>query len=49
MRAITLESFDAAPGLREDLPAPTPVDGEVLVRVQASSVNVLDAGIAIGM
>lgn len=49
MRAITLDDFDSSPGLRDNLPAPTPADGEVLVRVQASSVNVLDAGIAMGM
>src|SRR5829696_8320488 len=49
MRAFTLDSFDTPPGLREDLPAPTPADNEVLVRVRASSVNGADAGIAAGM
>jgi NADPH2:quinone reductase len=49
MRAFTLDSFDMSPGLREDIPAPTPADNEVLVRVRASSVNGGDAGIAAGM
>src|SRR5215204_1151677 len=49
MRAFTLDSFDTPPGLREDLPAPTPADNEVLVRVRASSVNGVDASIAAGM
>jgi NADPH:quinone reductase-like Zn-dependent oxidoreductase len=31
MRAITLDTFDAPPSLREDLPAPTPAANEVLV------------------
>ena len=26
MRAIILEDFDSSPGLRQDLPAPTPAD-----------------------
>src|SRR5215210_3147910 len=49
MRAITLEDFDSSPGLREDLPAPTLADNEVLVRVSASSVNPVDNSIAAGM
>jgi NADPH2:quinone reductase len=49
MRAITLDSADAPPGLREDLPQPTPADNEVLVRVQASSANPADNSIAAGM
>jgi NADPH:quinone reductase-like Zn-dependent oxidoreductase len=49
MRAFTLDSFDTPPGLRENLPTPTPADNEVLVRVRASSVNGADAGIAAGM
>src|SRR5215207_5190408 len=32
MRAIILDDFDSSPGLRQDLPAPTPADNEVLVR-----------------
>jgi NADPH2:quinone reductase len=48
MRAITLESFDSSPALRE---APTPqiAPNEVLVRVHASSVNPVDGAIAAGM
>ena len=49
MRAITLDSHDTAPALRMDLPVPTPADNEVLVRVQASSVNPVDNSIATGM
>src|SRR4051794_25304587 len=49
MRAITLDSADTAPALRQDLPEPTPVDNEVLVRVHASSVNPVDNSIAAGM
>lgn len=36
MKAFTLDSFDAAPGLRDDLPEPS---GERIVRVQAPSMN----------
>jgi NADPH:quinone reductase len=49
MRAITLDGPDAAPALREDLPEPTPAEGEVLVRVHASSVNPVDNSIAAGL
>ena len=42
------DSFDTPPGLREDLPTPQPGPGQLLVRVQASSVNPVDAGIAGG-
>src|SRR5215216_8205206 len=48
MRAFTLDSFDTPPGLREDLPTPQLGPGQLLVRVQASSVNPVDAGIAAG-
>ena len=48
MRAITLESFESGPALQE-IPAPTPADDEVLVRVRASSVNPVDNAIASGM
>jgi NADPH:quinone reductase-like Zn-dependent oxidoreductase len=48
MQAFTLDSFDAPPGLRDDLPAPTPSDNELLVRVHASSVNGVDVFIAAG-
>jgi NADPH2:quinone reductase len=49
MRAITLDSADTSPGLREDLPQPTPAKNEVLVRVRASSANPADNSIAAGM
>jgi NADPH:quinone reductase len=49
MRAITLTAPDAAPVLTQDLPEPTLADNEVLVRVQASSVNPVDNSIAAGM
>jgi NADPH:quinone reductase-like Zn-dependent oxidoreductase len=48
MRAFTLDDFDATPALR-DLPAPVPGEGELLIRVRASSVNPVDAAIAAGM
>jgi NADPH:quinone reductase-like Zn-dependent oxidoreductase len=49
MRAFVLPGFDEPPTLRDDLPDPAPADGEVLVRVHASSVNPVDAAIAGGM
>src|SRR3954454_22072196 len=49
MRAIALDSADTAPALREDLPAPTAAENEVLVRVHASSINPVDNSIASGM
>src|SRR3954464_905285 len=49
MRAVTLDSADTQPALREDLPEPTPSDNEILVRVHASSVNPVDNSIAAGM
>src|SRR3954468_9984920 len=49
MKAVTLNAFDTPPVLRDDLPAPTPAPTDVLVRVQASSVNPADNGIAAGM
>jgi NADPH:quinone reductase len=49
MGAITLDNFDSSPGLRQDLPAPTPADNEVLVRVRASSVSPVDNSVAAGM
>jgi len=48
MRAFTLDSFDTQPGLRDDIPEPEPSDGELLVRVHASSVNGIDVFIAAG-
>ena len=49
MRAFTLTSFDAPPTLDTDLPAPEPGDGEVLLRVHASSANPVDGAIVAGM
>jgi NADPH2:quinone reductase len=49
MRAFTLDSFDTPTGLREDLPTPQVGDDQLLVRVQASSVNPVDAFIAAGV
>jgi NADPH:quinone reductase-like Zn-dependent oxidoreductase len=48
MRAFTLDSFDTPPALREDLPTPAVAEDHLLVRVQASSVNPVDAFIAAG-
>ena len=49
MRAFTLDSLEIPPALREDLPAPAARDGELLVRVHASSANPVDNAIAAGM
>jgi NADPH:quinone reductase-like Zn-dependent oxidoreductase len=49
MKAFTLDAITTPPALRHDLPEPTPAGNEVLVRVQASSVNPVDGGIAAGM
>ena len=49
MKAVAITGFDRPAALREDLPAPTPAPNEVLVRVQASSVNPVDNGIAAGL
>ena len=49
MKAITLNEAGAPPAARDDLTAPTPGPREVLVRVQASSVNPVDGSIAAGM
>jgi NADPH2:quinone reductase len=48
MKAFTLESFEAQPGLRDDVPEPSPEPNEVIVRVQASSVNPVDVFVAGG-
>jgi NADPH:quinone reductase-like Zn-dependent oxidoreductase len=48
MKAITWDEFGAAPALR-DVDDPAPGDGEVLVRVRASSANPVDNAIAAGM
>jgi NADPH:quinone reductase len=49
MRAVTIDRPEAPPALREDLPAPSQADNELLVRVHASSVNPVDNSIAAGM
>jgi NADPH:quinone reductase len=49
MRAFILDSFDDAPALRDDVPTPHPGDTDLLVRVQSSSVNPVDAAIAGGL
>src|SRR4051794_5842986 len=48
MKAVTINDFETPPALRDDLPEPTASANEVLVRVQASSVNPVDSGIAAG-
>jgi NADPH:quinone reductase len=48
MRAFTLDSSDTPPGLQEDLPTPEVGPDQLLVRVQASSVNPVDVFIAAG-
>ena len=48
MKAFVLDDFDTTAALRDDLAEPTPDDGELLVRVHASSVNPVDAHIAAG-
>jgi NADPH:quinone reductase-like Zn-dependent oxidoreductase len=49
MRAVTLDAFDAAPAVRDDLPDPAVAAGGLVVRVRASSVNPVDNAIAAGM
>ena len=48
MKTVAIDQFGAAPTLH-DLPVPTPGPDDVLVRVQASSANPIDNGIAAGM
>jgi NADPH:quinone reductase-like Zn-dependent oxidoreductase len=49
MRAVSIESFESPPGLRNDLPKPDAGPTQLLVRVRASSVNPADAAIAAGL
>ncbi|SDO58024.1 Zinc-binding dehydrogenase [Streptomyces sp. cf386] len=49
MRAVTMSEFGASPVLCHDVPEPLAGPGQVIVRVQASSVNWVDADIAHGM
>ena len=48
MRAIVVEDYGTPPILLE-VPKPDPGPGEVLVRVQASSINGFDVAVAAGM
>jgi len=48
MKAIAIDDFGAAPTLH-DLPVPQPAEGELLVRVEASSVNGFDMFVVSGM
>ena len=43
MRAVTLDSFDAAPAVRDGLPVPTAAADALVVRVRASSVNPVES------
>jgi NADPH:quinone reductase-like Zn-dependent oxidoreductase len=47
MRAVALDAVPAAPQVT-DVEAPSPLAGEVLVKVAASSVNGFDAATAAG-
>jgi NADPH:quinone reductase len=49
VRAVTLDAFDAAPAVRDDLPDPAVAADVLVVRVRASSVNPVDNAIAAGM
>jgi NADPH:quinone reductase len=48
MRALTLDSFDVPPALRDDLTEPALSESQLLVRVHTSSVNPVDVFIAAG-
>jgi NADPH:quinone reductase-like Zn-dependent oxidoreductase len=49
MRAVTLDAFDAAPAVRDDLADQSAAADGLVVRVHASSVNPVDNAIAAGM
>jgi NADPH:quinone reductase-like Zn-dependent oxidoreductase len=49
MKALVLEDFDSEPRLRDDLPDPEPAEGQIAVRIHASSVNPVDNAVAGGM
>jgi NADPH2:quinone reductase len=49
MKAFVLEDFDSEPRLREDLPDPEPGEGQIAVRVHASSANPVDLAVTSGM
>jgi NADPH:quinone reductase-like Zn-dependent oxidoreductase len=48
MRAVAIDAFGQTPAVQE-LPLPVPGPGELLVRVQSSSVNGFDLAVASGM
>jgi NADPH2:quinone reductase len=48
MKAITLDSLDAPPRLRDDLLDPSPGPDDVVVRVRTSSINPVDIAVAAG-
>ena len=48
MKGFVLDDFDAEPRLRDDLPEPEPGEGEMTVRVRASSANPVDNAVAGG-
>lgn len=49
MKALVLEDFDSEPRLRDHLPDPEPAEGQIAVRIHASSVNPVDNAVAGGM
>ena len=49
MKAVVLENFDSELRLHDDLSVPEPGEGQIAVRVHASSVNPVDAAVAGGM
>jgi NADPH2:quinone reductase len=49
MRAFILESFEATPSLRDDVPVPEIGAHDVLIRIHASSINPVDAFTAMGV
>jgi NADPH:quinone reductase-like Zn-dependent oxidoreductase len=49
MKAVVLTDFDTPATVQEGLPAPEPAEGELLVRVLASSANPVDNAIVAGM
>src|SRR6266545_120987 len=49
MKGFVLEDFDSEPRLREDLSAPEPGEGQIAVRVNASSVNPVDLAVTGGL
>jgi NADPH:quinone reductase-like Zn-dependent oxidoreductase len=48
MKGFVLDGFDTEPRLRDDLPEPEPGEGELAVRVSASSANPVDNAVAGG-